>query len=167
MRKLQHKTQKHTKEGTRSKEGDGQGLNVRGSLPRTQTVSKMSGVRIYGSRPGSSRIPRLGGEANDPAFGTCIYWYCLLTFPTNIHCNPTHLEGPTAPAPTHIRKPVQGHRTKTKEEQKKRGGLEKRGKQVIVNSIKGKGYLDIKIDGINKLNPLVEQSVVFFIPSYK
>ena len=64
---------------------------VSGNLPRTQTVSEISGDRIHNvqscSRPGSSRIPRLGGRANDPAFGTCVYWWTLHTFPTSIHCN--------------------------------------------------------------------------------
>ena len=64
---------------------------IGGSLPRTQTMSEISGVRIHNvqscSRPGSSRIPRLGGSANDPAFGSCVYWWNLHTFPTSIHCN--------------------------------------------------------------------------------
>ena len=46
----------------------GPGSIVRGRLPRTQTVSEISGDRIHKvqscTRPGSSRIPRLGGRTN-------------------------------------------------------------------------------------------------------
>ena len=98
-------------------EKDGYGLDVRGSLPimQTWTVSMISGVPIYGSRPESSRIPCLGGEAKDPAFRTCVYWWYLHMFPTNIHCNPTHSEGPAAPAWTHSPEPMQGHQTKIRQ----------------------------------------------------
>ena len=151
----QHKSvQKNTQRRDNTGKGeDGQGLNVRGSLPRTQTVSKMSGVRIYGSRPGSSRIPRLGGEANDPAFGTCVYWWHLHTFPTNIHCSPTHSEGPTAPAWTHGRKPMQGHQTKA------RRGRDRREKQQQKQKLKNKKLLNVQVDRIDELNPVVEQPV--------
>ena len=62
-------------------------LIVRGSLPRTQTVSEISGARIHAvqswSRPGSSRIPRLRGWANG-ALGN----------PTDSHCNPITRKAP-------------------------------------------------------------------------
>ena len=48
---------------------------------------------------------------------------------------------------------------------RRKGEVRRKGGEALLKS-RSQGYLDIQIDGINKLNPLVEQSVVFFIPSY-
>ena len=82
----------------------------------------------------------------------------LLTFTVTPH---------TRKAPQLLHRRTAGSLCRDTEPKPMRKGEVRRKEGGALLKSRSQGYLDIQIDGINKLNPPVEKSVAFFIPSYK